>query len=187
MQCIIQSTALAIPNLSDPIECLCSPTLMQLSCKYIPIYDKTAFTKLIFASIIMNAAQEIKDKGLKVTHARVKVFDTLQPEGLALSHMELEPLLGKIDRITLYRILNDFEEVGLVHKVIDMDGVTRFAICRQNCTTHHHNDNHIHFNCTVCHKMYCLDNVSLPGIVLPEGFRATGQSTIIYGSCTMCN
>ncbi len=135
----------------------------------------------------MNAAQEIKDKGLKVTTARVKVLDVLQPDGLALSHMELEPMLGKIDRITLYRILNDFEEVGLVHKVIDIDGVTRFALCKHNCTTHHHNDNHLHFNCTACHKMYCMDNLPVAAVNLPKGFKATGQSTIIYGLCSGCN
>ncbi len=135
----------------------------------------------------MNTAQEIKDKGLKVTIARVKVLDTLQPDGLALSHTELEPLLGKIDRITLYRILNDFEEVGLVHKIIDMDGVTRFALCRHNCSTDHHNDNHIHFNCTACHKMYCMDNLPATAIILPPGFKTTGQSTIIYGVCNTCN
>jgi Fur family ferric uptake transcriptional regulator len=137
--------------------------------------------------VYMNAAQEIKDKGLKVTIARIKVLDTLPPNGLALSHNELEPLMGKIDRITLYRILNDFEAAGLVHKIIDMDGIARFAICRHNCTTTHHNDNHIHFNCTACHKMYCMDNLPAAAIILPHGFEATGYNTIIYGTCKGCN
>ncbi len=135
----------------------------------------------------MNAAEEIKNKGLKITPARIKVLDTLSHDGKALSHTELEPILGKIDRITLYRILNDFEEAGIVHKVMDKDGIARFAVCRHNCSTQHHNDDHIHFNCTACHKMLCLEHTQATGIVLPTGFTTTGQSTIVYGLCKACN
>ena len=134
----------------------------------------------------MDISHNIREKGLKVTPSRVSVMEVLGKSHEAYAHADLEALFSDMDRVTLYRVLNDFEESGLVHKIIDMDGVTRFALCKHSCPGTHHADEHVHFNCQGCHKMYCLENVSPPSFSIPTGFKALGQNTLVYGLCKSC-
>ena len=66
----------------------------------------------------------------------------------ATSQPDLESLMNDVDRVTLYRILNVFEEKGIIHKVFDLNGTANYAICTSNCQEHRHHDEHLHFNCT---------------------------------------
>lgn len=135
----------------------------------------------------VDVSKQIRDKGLKVTPARLNVINVLHGSRLAYSHAELESLFSRIDRVTLYRILKDFEDAGLVHKIIDAQGVTRFALCEHSCPDEHHVDEHVHFNCNACHKMFCLDKVHLPSLKMPGGFKMTGLQTLIFGLCNKCS
>ena len=135
----------------------------------------------------MDVLQHIREKGLKATPARLKVIKFLESSHLAYSHAELETHFYKTDRVTLYRILNDFEEVGLLHKIIDIEGVTRFAVCKDTCPDGHHVDDHVHFNCKVCHKMFCIETVQTPHLKMPIGFKSMGLQTLIYGLCNSCS
>ncbi len=135
----------------------------------------------------MDIAHQIRDKGLKVTPSRLGVMEVLGQNHQAYAHADLELLFKDMDRVTLYRVLNDFEEAGLVHKIIDMDGVTRFALCKHSCPDTHHADEHVHFSCQACHKMFCLENVSSPVFNIPSGFKAIGQNILVYGFCKTCS
>jgi len=135
----------------------------------------------------MDLTAYIRDKGLKATPARLKVIEELGQSHLAHSHAELEILFNEMDRVTLYRVLNDFEDAGLVHKIIDMEGVTRFALCKHSCPDTTHAEDHVHFNCQHCHKMFCLEKIHAPVVKMPGGFKAMGTNTIIYGLCKSCN
>jgi Fur family transcriptional regulator, ferric uptake regulator len=134
----------------------------------------------------MDVSEQIREKGLKATPARLEVIKILANTQQAYAHAELESLFD-MDRVTLYRILKDFEDAGLVHKIIDIEGVTRFALCRHSCPDGHHVDDHVHFNCRSCHKMFCLEKVQAPHIKMPVGFTATGSHTLIYGYCKSCS
>ncbi len=135
----------------------------------------------------MDHSEHIREKGLKATPARIGVMQVLHGSHMAYSHSELETLFSKMDRVTLYRILKDFEDAGLVHKIVDMGGVTRFAICSHSCTSEQHEDNHVHFSCESCQKMYCLEKVHAPAVKVPSGFKVAGLQTLIYGVCERCN
>ncbi len=135
----------------------------------------------------MNTTDYIREKGLKATPVRLKALELLQSGARAWSHTELEAGFSKVDRITLYRVLKDFEEAGMVHKIIDMDGVTRFAVCKHSCPHSTHSEDHVHFNCRKCHKMFCMDNVHIAPIQLPAGFTQIGVNTLIHGICDACN
>ncbi len=134
----------------------------------------------------MDLSQQIRERGLKATPSRLSVMKVLESKRQAYAHADLESIFIDMDRVTLYRVLNDFEETGLVHKVIDMDGVTRFAHCGHSCPGGHHADAHAHFNCQVCHKMYCLENAPIPSFDIPKGFMATGQNILVLGLCKNC-
>ena len=117
----------------------------------------------------------------------MKVVEVLGKNHLEYSHTELESLLNKMDRVTLYRVLKDFEETGLVHKIIDMGGVTRFALCKHSCPDGNHSDNHVHFNCQDCNKVFCMDKIVVPELRMPKGYRAMGAHTLLYGLCSNCS
>jgi Fur family ferric uptake transcriptional regulator len=136
---------------------------------------------------IMDLSQQIREKGLKATPSRLSVMEALGLHSLAYAHAELEQMFKEMDRVTLYRVLNDFEEAGLVHKIVDAAGVTRFALCKHSCPDKHHVDEHVHFNCQSCHKMFCLEQVQAPRIVMPAGFKVTGLQTLVYGLCKTCS
>ena len=135
----------------------------------------------------MDSLKILTDNSLKHTKQRVRVLEEIATEVTAVSQPDLEKKLGKeIDRVTLYRILNLFEEKGILHRVIDRNGTANYAVCAPTCTANHHHDEHVHFNCNVCQKIYCLP-IELPKIKLPAGFTTDTLNTIAYGTCENCN
>ena len=125
---------------------------------------------------------------LKKTGPRLSVLTVLNSREVATSQPELEHMLGKeVDRVTLYRILNTFEKSGIIHKILDINGTSNYALCSPLCTGEKHKDEHVHFNCTVCLNIYCMDEVQIPAVVIPQGFKATNKNLIIYGICDSCN
>jgi Fur family ferric uptake transcriptional regulator len=125
---------------------------------------------------------------LKKTRTRLKVLGILNSREVAISQPRLEDIIGtETDRVTLYRTLKVFEEKGIIHKIIDMNGTANYALCNSACTEHEHHDEHVHFNCTVCFHIYCLDNFHIPKVGIPPGFSAGSVNLIIYGICDSCN
>lgn len=105
----------------------------------------------------------------------------------ALSHQEVEKALNhEFDRVTLYRTFNSFEEKGLIHKVIDNEGLSKYALCNHECSKGHHNDSHLHFSCSKCNKTICIDHIEVPEVKVPEGFLLSKISLIGEGICGKC-
>ena len=129
----------------------------------------------------------LKEHSLKHTKQRVRVLEEIALDAVAISQPELEKKLGKeIDRVTLYRILNIYEDKGILHRIMDMNGTANYAICSSSCSEKHHHDEHVHFNCIQCSKIYCLE-VALPNLNMPAGFKATTVNTTVYGICEKCS
>src|SRR4051812_33745361 len=128
----------------------------------------------------------LKRHQLKRTEARLRVLSLLVNKKTATSQPDLESVIGDVDRVTLYRILNAFEEKGIIHKVFDLNGTANYAICSSDCDEHNHNDEHLHFNCTNCKNVYCLDELDMPPIVLPAGFELERLSFSATGLCPKC-
>ncbi|MGF7079454.1 Fur family transcriptional regulator [Mucilaginibacter sp. UYCu711] len=128
----------------------------------------------------------LKRHQLKRTEARLRVLNLLVNKKTATSQPDLESVIGDVDRVTLYRILNAFEEKGIIHKVFDLNGTANYAICSSDCDEHHHNDEHLHFNCSNCKNVYCLDELDMPPIALPAGFKLEKLSFSATGLCPKC-
>ncbi|QEC52476.1 Fur family ferric uptake transcriptional regulator [Anseongella ginsenosidimutans] len=125
---------------------------------------------------------------LKKTGQRLDVLNVLFSKKEATSQPTLESLLGQhINRVTLYRILKTFEEKGIIHRIIDLNGTANYAPCSSACTEHEHHDEHIHFNCTACNKLYCLNDIHIPGFTMPAGFKPEMINMVISGTCRNCN
>lgn len=132
-------------------------------------------------------AQILKANKLKITQPRLRVLDTISTKTAAISQPELEKILGsEIDRVTLYRILASFEEKGILHKVFDLNGTATYALCSTKCTEHHHHDQHVHFICSVCNSVFCLDETNVPKINLPKGFSLQSIAVNAVGLCNQC-
>jgi len=89
----------------------------------------------------------------------------------------------KINKTTIYRILDRFAEKGEVHFVTDKNGKARYAPC-YNCGTSHKIHNHIHFECQKCQEVTCQPNtVHIPNL---DGFTIQETQFLVIGICNKC-
>mgnify|MGYP001210654803 CR=1 FL=1 len=131
--------------------------------------------------------QLLKINGLKVTKPRLRVLEVISDKKTAINQPELEKVFGsEIDRVTLYRILSSFEEKGILHKVFDLHGTATFAICSPKCSADHHHDQHVHFICSECNSVFCLDEISVPKINIPNNFSLNSIAINAVGICDSC-
>ena len=121
------------------------------------------------------------------TESKEEILSILNDYQSPMSYdMIVERISVSIDRATVYRILNRFQEDGLTHKVVGPDGKQYFALCG-DCehSDHSHSHNHLHFQCLECHSVECLSEEFK--VTLPKGYRAKYYNTFITGYCKSCN
>jgi Fur family ferric uptake transcriptional regulator len=129
----------------------------------------------------------IRATGSRVTSSRVRVLSLVQLAKRPLSHSDIEEELSKdalpgMDRVTLYRILDWLVDVGLAHKATGSRGVFCFSAAKPNIE----HAQHMHFRCTDCGGVFCLDLPVPPPPVLPKGFRFSKLEFDISGECSVC-
>lgn len=118
------------------------------------------------------------------TPSKQLVFQLLEKSGSALSQDVLEKKVkGKMDRVTIYRVLNRFCEDGIAHKIVSEEGKFYYALCR-SCTEDHHSHEHLHFRCLQCQKVECLTHNLRPK--LPDGYQALISNYWVSGYCKDC-
>ena len=102
----------------------------------------------------------------------------------ALSVVDLvERLHGKMNKTTVYRILERLESDGAIHSFTGANGLKWYAKCHQ-CDAHTHNDVHPHFECKDCGKVECLEvNISIPKI---DNRNIQSADILLVGQCTDC-
>lgn len=126
------------------------------------------------------------EKNIQPTAMRLLILENLQKQAKAISLTDLELSLGRTDRVTLYRTIKTFEEQGLVHKIDNGSGIAKFALCQDNCEAGDHQDLHVHFHCTICKETFCLPQIKIPSIELPESYKALETELIVKGRCSKC-
>ena len=132
-------------------------------------------------------AHLLKHGNLRATNTRKLVLEEFIAAGnTALSSYEIEKKFEDLDRITLYRTLKTFEEVGIIHQAVDVSGKSKYALCSEDCSTHQHEDHHAHFYCKKCEKTVCLDDIKIPAINLPNKFRLEDSQLVLSGVCDAC-
>ena len=90
------------------------------------------------------------------------MLQLLESSHSALSQDTLEKKVkGKMDRVTIYRVLNRFCEDGIAYKIVSDEGKYYYALCRSRKEDHHSHE-HIHFRCLNCQKVECLPNTLKP-------------------------
>lgn len=130
--------------------------------------------------------QILKQHKLRVTDNRLTLLQVFSDAASALSAQDIENLMPEADRVTLYRTLKSFQEKGIIHKAIDGTDTPRFAMCVAQCTEHSHHDEHVHFRCTICQHTFCLNDVFVPQVHTPAGFKVSSTHMVVEGICASC-
>ena len=131
--------------------------------------------------------KDIKKAGLKVTLPRLKVLEILEVS--AQRHMSAEDVYkallvegGEIGLATVYRVLTQFEDAGLVSR-LSIDG--GHAVFELEDGVHHD-----HLLCVSCNQIEeFIDEVieQRQRVIAEEkGFKMTEHSLYIYGVCKRC-
>ncbi|TPN82841.1 Fur family transcriptional regulator [Aquimarina algicola] len=89
----------------------------------------------------------------------------------------------KVNKTTIYRILDRFAEKGEVHFVTGKNGKAYYALCN-NCEGSHEIHNHIHFECQICKEVTCQPyTLSMPDL---DGFTIQETQFLVIGICNKC-
>lgn len=134
-----------------------------------------------------DAIDQLHDAGLKATPGRLRVLRLLQEAARPMSHAEIERGLERqggerLDRVTLYRVLDALAAGALAMKAVDARGVSRFSASegrRQHAS-------HVHFRCTACGRVFCLEAPPPPPPSLPQGFSLEAADYDVRGTCATC-
>lgn len=134
------------------------------------------------------AMAELKARGYRMTMTRLQVIRALGETHRALSPYEIHARIvhagGRIDVVSVYRILATLEETGLAHHVASVNG---YIPCRSA-------EPHGFQQRLVCRQCGCVSEVNLPEACLcgiEEGaenllFRVETARLELIGLCAHC-
>lgn len=117
----------------------------------------------------------------KSVQTLLSIFETNKD---AISAVQLVDLLkDKMNKTTIYRILERLKSDGVVHSFVDKDGLTWYATCH-GCSAVEHVDIHPHFQCQDCGKVDCLPvDIEIPAI---PNRKINFSQVLLIGKCENC-
>ena len=78
-----------------------------------------------------------------------------------------------------------FKENHLLHQIDDGCEGVRYELCHAHGEID--DDRHVHFHCEVCHRTFCLEDLPVPQVDYPEGFRVETVNYMAKGICPECS
>ena len=95
----------------------------------------------------------------------------------------IKRLNSKLNKTTIYRVLDKLEEDGVVHSFLGKNGLKWYAKC-EDCSLKGHQDTHPHFQCLNCGKVDCLPM----HVVIPEipNHKVEISQILLQGKCQAC-
>lgn len=129
--------------------------------------------------------KKLEYKGIKATANRILVYRMLAGADNPISLADMERLNLQMDKSSIFRVLTLFLEHDVVHAFEDGRGILNYELCHSEGTCNR-KDNHVHFYCESCHRSFCLDDIHIHDIRLPEGSYAHSLSFVVKGECAEC-
>ena len=83
-----------------------------------------------------------------------------------------------------FRTLTTLRDAHLLHETDDGSGAQKYCLCQCADTKHH--TGHVHLTCRKCHRTFCLTDVMIPSVPMPEGFHVEETEYIVKGVCKDC-
>lgn len=130
--------------------------------------------------------QKLEERNIKATAMRLLILKTMTRFQQAFSLLDLETTLDTVDKSTLSRTITLFLKQHLIHCIDDGSGSLKYAVCNSECQCDI-NDLHVHFYCTRCHKTFCLRNLHVPTVSLPQHFTLESINYVMKGLCDHCS
>lgn len=133
----------------------------------------------------------LQQSGIRPTPNRTLVLIALAQATRTLSLADLDTLLDTLDRSSIFRALRTLAAHHLIHSLTDPTGTLRYELCHcpqhaQCPPTHTHDDEHVHFFCERCQQTFCLSQIPVPRITLPDGYHPTATTLLLKGLCPKC-
>lgn len=123
--------------------------------------------------------------GIKLTTPRILILNAMYGYDRAFSLGDLEKDLLDTDKSTISRTLHLFLDKQLIHKFDDGSGSIKYSVCQNDCDCNK-DDSHVHFYCNYCKKAFCLDDIIVPPIILPNNMEMEDANFVIKGYCGKC-
>ena len=133
--------------------------------------------------------QILKSKNLSITPCRLAILKLFSNKTAAISSSNIEESVKSgFDRVTIYRTLKSFLEIGIIHKIPDDNGEIKYALCREDhCPDHVHVHEHLHFKCIQCSETSCLAEIKVPKINVPDCYTIMTTNILVQGICKNCS
>lgn len=130
--------------------------------------------------------ERLRLHGIRPTANRILIVRALASAGRPMSLSELENGLLTVDKSSIFRALTVFKEHHLVHVIEDGGDGVRYELCMSG-DGDTDDDLHVHFYCERCHRTFCIDNVPVPQVPLPRGYRRVSVNYMVKGFCPECS
>ena len=127
----------------------------------------------------------LESLGIRPTSSRLLILRQLAGSDEELSMADIERLLPTMDKSAISRTLSLFLLHRLVHAVDDGSGSLKYALS-DSSDEDSFDDDHTHFSCERCHRTFCLKQVHVPVVPLPNGFQLHSISYVLKGLCPEC-
>ncbi|MDR1415780.1 MAG: transcriptional repressor [Odoribacteraceae bacterium] len=130
--------------------------------------------------------KRLEERDIRVTAVRLLVFRAMLGHPQAFSLADMEEALESVDKSTLSRTIRLFHEKLLIHSIDDGSGSIKYSVCGSDCSCCL-SDLHVHFHCRRCGRTCCLEEVAIPAVQLPPGFRPEAVNFVLKGLCDRCS
>ncbi|MCB0870655.1 MAG: transcriptional repressor [Solirubrobacterales bacterium] len=130
-----------------------------------------------------HAESRIHEAGLKKSGPRGRVIESLAGRDCAATALEIDAELEGVGRATVYRAIEQLEELGLVQKV-DLGG-SAFGYEKVDPSGHHHH----HIVCDDCGKVEPFEDEALEEAIHDihrKGFKLEKHEVTLHGQCQDC-
>jgi len=132
---------------------------------------------------VTHAEDRIREAGLKRSTPRRRVIELLADRDCAVTALEIDEELDGVGRATIYRAIEQLEELGLVRK-LDLGG-SALGYEKLEPSGHHHH----HIVCENCGKVESFEDEALEKAIHRierKGFNLESHEVTLYGHCASC-
>lgn len=131
-----------------------------------------------------HALERLSEAGYRRGGSRTRVVEMLGEQDCAITPLELDDRLDGVGRATVYRAIEQLEELGLVQR-IDLGGDST-AYEKVDPKGHHHH----HLVCNKCGRVIPFEDEDLESAIhsisTRDGFRIQSHEITLRGICADC-
>lgn len=139
-------------------------------------HDSTSWTE--------HALEQLSEAGYRRGGSRTRVVEMLGEQNCAITPLELDGRLEGVGRATVYRAIEQLEELGLLQR-IDLGGDST-AFEKIDPRGHHHH----HLVCSECGRVTPFENedleIAIHSISTRDGFEIRSHEITLRGICSDC-